>query len=249
MMHYYHNTFVPIFMFSCVFVSISALNVLERTGAETKNVLTSSKTGHTIRQCSCPEEEMCIGQMKNEVRDCFHSCWGQAQLAQISRNPEQLKQCFLQRENLLDQFIDCIQSSGQTCVKTKSGPQIPYVDLNRLVGAGEQRLKAQGQAFMKTMGGENQKLIQTAVNVGTCMKNCFVQKNSRGSCFDHAGCSPKLEEDLAGPVIKKCSRQVQWKESAAQICDCALSAGVQSVKPYCSLLHGSARNPNSDNLS
>ena len=59
------------------------------------------------------------------------------------------------------------------------------------------------------------------------MKNCFVQKNGRGSCFDRAGCNPKLEEDMAGPVIKRCARQIGWKKEAAEMCDCALSAGVQ----------------------
>ena len=34
--------------------------------------------------------------------------------AQLSKNPEQLKQCFKNREHLINEFIDCVKGSGET---------------------------------------------------------------------------------------------------------------------------------------
>lgn len=114
-----------------------------------------------------------------------------------------MKQCFEMREYVVANFIDCVKGTGQTCVNSKDGPQVPFIDLNRLVGSGEKRLMAQAQSFMKTMGsGQSKAVVQVtlgekfdniilctkiAVDLGTCMKNCFLQKNTRSSCFDKTG--------------------------------------------------------------
>ena len=219
-------------------------DVLKKAEIETKQVLQSSKSSdHLIRQCSCPEEQNCIQQMEGQVRDCFQTCWGEQrqQVNQLTSNPDQLKQCFARREHLIDEFIHCVKNNEQTCVNNNNGPQIPYINLDKLLGAGEQRLRSQAQAFLRTTGAQQQKLVQTAVNVGTCIKSCFMKSNSRGSCFDQTGCQPKLEENLVGPIIKRCARQIQWKREAGEMCDCALNAGVLSLKPYCQILHGADR--------
>ena len=52
-----------------------------------------------------------------------------------------------------------------SCVNSKAGPQIPYVDMDRLIGAGEQRLKAQANAFLRTMGGKSQELVKVVICV------------------------------------------------------------------------------------
>jgi hypothetical protein len=234
---------------SCCSVFTLGADVLAKAGAETKNVLAASKsTGRMIRECSCAEEDQCIQQMEGQIRQCFDTCWQQEQtIPALSKNPQQLKQCFLMKQQLIDQFIGCVKNSGETCVQSKAGPQVPYVDINKLIGTGEQRLRSQAQAFLRSMKGENQKLVQAAVDVGTCMKQCFMQDNSRGSCFDKAGCNPKLEENLAGPVIKRCARQINWKKQASEMCDCSMRAGVQTLKPYCQILRGSQKS-NSDNI-
>jgi len=89
------------------------------------------------------------------------------------------------------------------CVSVKNGPQIPRSNLEKLLGAGEKRLKSQVQAFMQEMSLENQKLVQvraiktknpsifpfmkSAVNIGMCVKGCLIQRDKQDSCFDHSG--------------------------------------------------------------
>ncbi|KAL7072692.1 hypothetical protein ACQ4LE_008158 [Meloidogyne hapla] len=192
-----------------------------------------------IRQCSCIEESICINSIKSLVKDCFDNCWAQDdQIKAISTNPEQLKKCFTRNITLLDKFISCLKKTRQTCVNIKNGPQIPRANLEKLLGAGERRLKSQAQSFMHEMGLENQKLVQSAVNIGMCVKGCLIQRDTKDSCFDHSGCHPKLEEQLIAPIIKRCGRKIGWKKDLGEICDCVTNAGFNSVKPYCMILHG-----------
>nr|CAD2192126.1 unnamed protein product [Meloidogyne enterolobii] len=219
----FRNTFLWLnFIFSFVLLT-SQIELSDRKDIISSSTNTASAS--LIRQCSCTEESICINSFKNQVHDCFNTCWTQdVQIKALSANPEHLKKCFTNK-TLLDKFINCLKKTHQTCVSVKNG-------------AGEKRLKSQVQAFMQEMSLENQKLVQSAVNIGMCVKGCLIQRDKQDSCFDHSGCHPKLEEQLIGPIIKRCGRKVGWKKDLGEVCDCVTNAGFISVKPYCMLLHG-----------
>lgn len=71
-----------------------------------------------------------------------------------------------------------------SCVETKKGPQITYTDLNKVILASEKRVQAQANKFLRTLNHDGKILVTTALNVTQCIKNCFVEKNKNGYCFD-----------------------------------------------------------------
>lgn len=70
-----------------------------------------------------------------------------------------------------------------SCVKDDEKKMIPHADIRELINQGETKIQESAQTFLKTMGG-GKELVDTAVSVGKCMKDCFLQKNSGGFCFD-----------------------------------------------------------------
>ncbi|KAL3084272.1 hypothetical protein niasHS_009760 [Heterodera schachtii] len=208
-----------------------------------EEMIISAKTGKFVRQCSCDEQEPCLKDILTDFQACFETCWEQKNSGKIAPKPEVLKQCFESRLGLVNQFISCINTTAKTCYPTKSGPQIEYVSVQRIVAAGEQRMAAQASGFERAMGPANKPVVQAAEELASCMKDCFLDKDAGQKCFGKSGCQPKLAEDLVGPVIKRCAWRIGWKTEASQMCDCFLDAGVISLKPYCQLFRASAQGP------
>jgi len=211
--------------------------VVDQVAHESTKVLNAGRDGHMIRQCSCPEQSACVEQMKKQAIQCFHTCWGTAKLDTITNNPAQLKTCFESKEYIIDDFLGCLGEDTQTCVADKNGPQVPYTDINKVISAGEKKLTTQANKFMASLNKDGHELLQTALTVGSCIKNCFVQENASGFCFDKTGCQPKIGAHDAKTTIKKCAKDIGWKKEAGELCDCATNAGVEKVKQYCQLLH------------
>ncbi|KAF7640523.1 hypothetical protein Mgra_00000346 [Meloidogyne graminicola] len=158
--------FVLLFVLFC-FYFVSSITLL--SSAEKKhdkhfdiifNSTTYTPTSNLIRQCSCVEESICILSMKRQINDCFDVCWADdKQIKEISASPEHLKTCFAKNEVLLDKFISCLKETHQTCTDSKPAPMIPRVNLEKLLGTGEKRLKSQAQSFLRKMSLDNQKLV------------------------------------------------------------------------------------------
>ncbi|KAI1715613.1 hypothetical protein DdX_07935 [Ditylenchus destructor] len=230
-----------IFLSLCL-AGVAISQVIEQAAEGGKQVLASAHTGKTVRQCSCEEQDSCVDEMKGQAAKCFHECWDSADLAKVTNNTDDLKGCFEEKEYVIDEFLTCLHGDMKTCVQDKSGPQIPYTDINKVISAGEKRLGAQAKKFLQTLNTDGHDLVQTALDVGACIKKCFLKQNGAGFCFDKAKCQPKIEEQEAKKTIKKCVREVGWKKEAGEMCECAMNAGVEKVKPYCQILHTAQRN-------
>uniref|UniRef100_A0A915DDA4 Uncharacterized protein n=1 Tax=Ditylenchus dipsaci TaxID=166011 RepID=A0A915DDA4_9BILA len=167
-------------------------NVATQVAAQSTKVLAAGRNGDMIRQCSCQEQTDCVDDMKKQAVVCFQQCWETVKLDSITRSPDELKTCFEAKEYIIDDFLSCLGEDVNTCVKDKNGPQIPYTDVNKVISAGEKKLTSQAQKFMISLNKDGHELLQTALNVGSCIKNCFVKENSNGYCFDKSKCQPKL---------------------------------------------------------
>ncbi|KAE9555526.1 hypothetical protein FO519_001294 [Halicephalobus sp. NKZ332] len=160
-------------------ISTFALMKFSRQGTQ---LLTASRNGETIRQCSCEEQDACVEEMTKEIDECFDNCWSHA--AKISDDPNALKSCFKQKKYIIDDLITCMDKNLETCVDTKEGEQIPYVDISNFLEKGEAKLRKQLESFMATVGRPAKSILESLISVGKCMKECFQEKNSQGYCFD-----------------------------------------------------------------
>lgn len=86
------------------------------------------------------------------------------------------------------------------------------------------------------MGDSGRTLIDSALDVGSCIKDCVIQKNKGGYCFDHKGCQPLIETRQVSKSLKKCIKSVGWKQEAGELCECTVKAGVSEMGQYCNML-------------
>ncbi|TMS38384.1 hypothetical protein L596_005123 [Steinernema carpocapsae] len=247
-------TIAALFLLFCA-EQISSTKFLDQLSKQGSQLISQSRIPHkTTRQCSCKENDECVFQMKEQTVDCINTCWTKA--GTITEKPQMLKDCFIRKRYIVDQFIDCIQNKMNTCVNTDDGPQIPYTDIHQLIRLGEQKIESQVESFKKTLGGgssggNGDVLIDTALDIADCVKECFVSKNANGFCFDRMNCQPLIKEDNnARRSLKYCMRTVGWKKEASELCECAVNAGVNEMNQYCAMLRtisGGSRPSHSDN--
>uniref|UniRef100_A0A1I7YYB0 DUF19 domain-containing protein n=1 Tax=Steinernema glaseri TaxID=37863 RepID=A0A1I7YYB0_9BILA len=233
----------------CVQQVLSA-KFLDQLSKQGSQLISQSRIPHkTTRQCSCKENDECVAQMKEQAVDCINTCWTKA--GTLTEKPQLLKECFIGKRYIVDQFIDCIQNKMNTCVNTDDGPLIPYTDIHQLIRLGEQKIESQVESFKKTIGGgagNGDVLIDTALDIADCVKECFVSKNANGFCFDRSNCQPLIKEDnSARRSLKYCMRTVGWKKEASELCECAVNAGVSEMSQYCAMLRTIAGARSNDN--
>ena len=197
---------------------------------------TARASGKMIRECSCEEQETCIVDMKASMVECFDTCFDKADLSKLTEKREDLKQCFEKKEYIVENFLNCLEHGSETCIKDKNGPQVPYTDINGLINGASAKVKAKAEKFLNSLNNQGQDLLDSALHTGQCMKDCFLQKNAGGYCFDKTGCQPKIDAEEIKETAKKCSKEIGWKKEASEMCSCAQKAGVEKVKPYCTLL-------------
>lgn len=111
------------------------------------------------------------------------------------------------------------------------------MDINVLLNKGEKKLETQVKRFTTTLGETGKDIIQTGLKVISCMKQCFMEKNSDGYCFDKAGCQPLINASSAGKTIKTCIKHIGWKREATDICNCMVKSGLKDMEQYCQLLN------------
>ncbi|RCN48331.1 hypothetical protein ANCCAN_05620 [Ancylostoma caninum] len=81
-----------------------------------------------------------------------------------------------------------------------------------------------------------QQVVHAGASVARCVKNCFIEKNKDGYCFDKKGCEPNIADRNAKLAIRQCSRQVNWKKEIGDLCTCSSQAGVHGISDYCGML-------------
>ncbi|KAK0395807.1 hypothetical protein QR680_001439 [Steinernema hermaphroditum] len=191
--------------------------------------------GVTVRQCSCDEERKCVQEIKDQVFACGEQCW--YKFGEITTRPNDLKQCAEKKRSLFIEFLDCFETYVNACVENKSGPQIPKKDILKMFRIGEEKFATQKDSIMRnSMVKPIRKVVDTALEFGSCVKECFLAKNQNGFCFDHIGCQPLLTEKKSTSTLKKCMKRLDWKQEAGELCDCSVGAGVQSLERYCPML-------------
>lgn len=226
---------------------------------EVGEILSETKTDKTIRQCSCGEQHSCFEESKHQLYDCLDECWGIVK--QITNSPERLRTCLRERIPVIDNFFGCMEKNldryirrlyvvnikFSSCASTTSAGNVTYIDYNKVINSAEDRVKKQTLKLVRSVGSNIQRLVNTALSLGTCAKNCYTRKNSNGFCFDRTGCQPKIEIGSAIQALKKCAATIKWKETAGEACQCAVEAGVDSLKQYCNILKTIERGRNGRN--
>ncbi|KAI6175255.1 hypothetical protein M3Y99_01978800 [Aphelenchoides fujianensis] len=215
------------------------LRLTDKLSKDAGEILAEAATNRTIRQCSCQEQHDCITEAKAQLLDCFHDCWHVVK--SITNDPEALKNCATQKLPLLENFVQCMEMNMQTCHPSEQGPQISYIDYNKVIASAEGRIRKQTLKLTKSIGSNVKKLVDAVLDLGVCGKECFLKKNTGGFCFDRKGCQPKIEVSAAVKSLKKCAATVQWKKTAGETCQCAVNAGVSSLQQYCPMLGGLER--------
>lgn len=183
---------------------------------------------------------MCISELKSQAHQCMDKCW--YRMGAVTQNPAALKQCVNDQTPLIDQFINCLDKNLHSCWPNANGPDIQKQDILKIVRLGEEKIESSKDAILSSPAIQPiQKLVHTALDFGMCVKDCFLQRNSAGFCFDRYGCQPLLREDRARKSLKKCIRTVDWKSKAGEFCDCSLHAGVSELGNYCPMLRAMAK--------
>jgi|UniRef100_A0AC35GTH2 hypothetical protein len=218
-------------------IGTHAANVEKQAIQQGAKVIESAQTGKKVRECSCEEQEKCVGEMKQQIQGCFDGCWPIIEKDfKIVKKPDTLKQCFTGKKYVVDDILECLQSDAKTCVKGKDGPQVEYTDIKLFLDKGEKKLHKQANALTTAFGDDGKEVIDAAFKVGKCMKDCFLKKNAGGFCFDKAECQPKIEADDAPNAVQKCIKQIGWKKQAHELCQCSTKAGVEGMEKYCGLI-------------
>lgn len=75
-----------------------------------------------------------------------------------------------------------------SCVQSKDGPKIPKHDLLKMFSYAENKVISQRESLLHNAAVKPIKdVIETALDFGGCVKDCFVNKNQNGFCFDRKG--------------------------------------------------------------
>uniref|UniRef100_A0AC34QTL5 Uncharacterized protein n=1 Tax=Panagrolaimus sp. JU765 TaxID=591449 RepID=A0AC34QTL5_9BILA len=222
---------VILFLVIAVSDAVKFIDQISRQGSQ---LLLESRNGKSIRQCSCGEQDICVKEIQAQIDECFDTCWNNVE--KVAHDPKALKHCFKQKQYIIDNLVTCVEDNLETCVSTKNGKEIPYTDISKFLTKGEKKLQTQVRNFMLTIGESAKVILETALKVGTCMKECFLRKNSEGFCFDRVGCQPLIEAKSAGRSLKKCIKNISWKKEASDVCQCMVKSGVVEMDQYCQML-------------
>lgn len=197
-------------------------------------VNTGTAQGQQIRQCSCQEEAQCLKEMRDETVSCFEGCFDKSsEVKSLTDKPAEFKLCFKPGEQVLGQFLGCLQEDPKACLADKNGPMIPRRDINKVIQEAHNRLDQEVQTFEQTLGKEGNALVKMGRSIGTCVKQCFNERNQNGFCFDKLSCQPKVDKQSVEKTVEQCSSRIDWATQVRQVCDCSAQKGVEKVKPFC----------------
>lgn len=190
--------------------------------------------GTNIRQCTCEEQRVCVDKMKEQAMGCVESCWNSFE--EITSHPADLRKCFTRTDNLMEDFITCFEHNVEACLDERSENMIQKVNITELLRLGVERIRRTQNQLTKTLAGPIKKIVNTAANFGLCVKDCFLAKNQNGFCFDHKDCQPLLVERKARKSLRQCTKMIDWKKEAGELCECSVKAGIGDLDQYCPML-------------
>lgn len=137
-----------------------------------------------------------------------------------------MRECFHDAEITIGSLITCFEDEATTCSTEKTDKQVDKIDVTKLINVGTQKLLNVEKNLSSLFSGEIKEVLDTLTEFGVCVKECVVEKNSKGFCFDKKGCQPLLDEKSeAKKAAKKCARQVDFRKHAGEICECAKKQG------------------------
>ncbi|ULT96172.1 hypothetical protein L5515_011756 [Caenorhabditis briggsae] len=213
----------------------TASDPIDSISSQGADILNRAKlTGQTVRQCSCTEQRVCVEEMKIQAKDCTVPCF--QKFSSITSRPNDLKKCFDEKDNILEDFLTCFENRVEACVADQHGPQIQKTDIRGIFKVTEKSIATQTNTF-QTMIKPIKHILDATGDFALCVKDCFLEKNKSGFCFDRKGCQPLVAETKARQSFRACTKKMHWKREAGELCECSVNAGVDSreLRQYCAM--------------
>ncbi|KAI1710521.1 hypothetical protein DdX_10578 [Ditylenchus destructor] len=162
-----------------------------------------------------------------------------------------LRKCFGRTDHLMEDFITCFEHNVEACLDERSENMIQKVNITELLRLGVERIRRTQNQLTKTLSGPIKKIVNTAASFGLCVKDCFLTKNQNGFCFDRKDCQPLLVERKARKSLRQCTKMIDWKKEAGELCECSVKAGLGELDQYCPMLRliGSGGGPRAPTAS
>lgn len=212
----------------------AADQVIDDIGNEGAAILAASRLhGVYVRQCSCAEQDECTREMKAQADECSPQCFHH--FNSITDRTADLKQCFDSKMDIVDNFINCFATRVDACVPDMNGPQIQKTDIGQVFTVGEKRLATSPSPTVQALLNPIKHYLDALGGFAACVKDCFLGKNSAGFCYDRKGCQPLINDHKAQLSLRTCTRKIQWKRQAGEICECSYNAGLTDLKQYCAM--------------
>lgn len=214
----------------------SCSDVIEQLTRQGSALIADSKiVGGEIRQCSCEEQRECISEMQEQALACVNQCW--STFGTITAHPDMLRKCFGRADELIHQFVICFEDNVESCLEQRSNVMIQKVNISELFRLGVERIEKTKQQLTRSLSdGPIRKIIDTASDFGICVKDCFLAKNPDQFCFDRKDCQPLLLDNKAKKSLRQCSKLIDWKKEAGELCECSAKAGITDLEQYCPML-------------
>uniref|UniRef100_A0AC35U5S3 DB domain-containing protein n=1 Tax=Rhabditophanes sp. KR3021 TaxID=114890 RepID=A0AC35U5S3_9BILA len=198
-------------------------------------VFSAIEPGVTIRQCNCKEQGECIQVIKKQVYSCSDKCFHT--FRSITARPMDLKKCIDDKEGRINTFVKCFHEKSESCLPHDNGTMVPKHDIKKMFNIAEIQLGSHRNHLLKNSAIQPVRAIfNTSLEFAICVKNCVLEENKDGFCFDKINCQPWLTEKKTVSTIKKCVKQFDWKKEAGDLCECSLKAGVSSLQRICPML-------------
>ncbi|KAH7729401.1 Protein C39E9.8 c [Aphelenchoides avenae] len=227
---------------SLAFLALSTVafgaDVIDQFARQGRALITDAEIkGQQVRQCTCAEQTECVEGMKTQAMACVESCWnGFNDVSHISdlakdrhsyfRLPTIRKTCASVLLAPTTCSIASSHASSRTCLAEKSDVMIQKVNISELLRLGVERIEKTKIQLTKTLAAPIRKIVDTAGSFGLCVKECFQKKNAQGFCFDQKKCQPLIMDKKARKSLRRCTKAIDWKKEAGELCDCSVKAGI-----------------------
>lgn len=106
--------------------------------------------------------------------------------------------------------------------------KIQPVDIDKLFTLSVEHINKTTNKMTKTLSASIKKILDSVGEFGLCVKDCFIEKNKpEGFCFDRKQCQPLIADKKTRKSLKTCTKQVDWKKEAGELCECTVKAGLK----------------------
>ncbi|CAG9531361.1 unnamed protein product [Cercopithifilaria johnstoni] len=181
-----------------------------------------------IRQCMCDEVEPCKTIAVKSILPCADKC--QKYISSISRNYQQIRSCFQQKQQVINGTIMCSQNSfPNSCVHGRVANLIP----RRYTKSIELAAMNEINKDLHRMGIADQ--IASILTQGRHFFRCFQSCMTRRLDKCTTGCGLDLPPDNAVvQIIKTCAINMGLHTATIQdLCFCLNNAGIQQLADIC----------------